>query len=93
MPDETDIQDVGAEGDPSDDGTDEIQPEPVDPQPEPVIVGHGVVQDNVSEPGSQVTRTPDGEEIGRVDPGDDVVESVVEPAYEADEDGDPPDTQ
>ena len=36
-----------------------------EPQPEPTIVGHGVVQDNVSEPGQSVTRHPDGTEIGR----------------------------
>ena len=46
----------------------EAEPEPVAEsvevvggQPEPTPVGHQVVQDNVSEPGRQVTRTPEGE--------------------------------
>lgn len=35
--------------------------EEAEPQPEPTVVGHGVVQDNVSEPGMQHTKTPEGE--------------------------------
>ena len=37
--------------------------------PEPTLVGHGVVQDNVSGP-DQVTSLPDGTETGRHTPED-----------------------
>lgn len=46
------------------DGTDEDDDEDEDApaeQPEPTPVNHGVVQDNVTEPGVQRTITPDGE--------------------------------
>ena len=38
--------------------------EPPEPHPEPTPVGHGIVQDNVSQPGHQVTSTAEGEPLG-----------------------------
>jgi hypothetical protein len=41
----------------------EVAPEPEKPhvQPEPTLIGHQVVQDNVSHPGEQRTHSPEGE--------------------------------
>lgn len=38
--------------------------EPPPAQPEPTPVGHGLIQDNVTTPGTQVTTTADGTLLG-----------------------------
>lgn len=52
-------QTLTGSGAPSEDNLGGLPPE-TEEQPEPQAVGHQVIQDNVTEPGTQITQTVDG---------------------------------